>query len=159
MGIEPTTDHYWFRIMIFVQLCSPDICSLSWIFKTGCSFIHHFIFWTWIIPGSNRVWLCNSVQRSSVQPDIKSFVPFEYNLWNSAEQFHSRQSNTPFEHNLHKNHTDYWKCDKGTLKLTRTPCRKILGRSINSDWFVNSFLMLVYENIFSRLLDTKFWLN
>ena len=32
------------------------------------------------------------------------------------------------------------------------------GRSLTSDWCVNSFIMVVYENIFSRPLDRKFWL-
>ena len=35
--------------------------------------------------------------------------------------------------------------------------KRHVGRSINSDWFVNSFIMVVDEQkIFSRQLDSKF---
>ena len=34
------------------------------------------------------------------------------------------------------------------------------GKARHSDWYENSFLMVVYENsFFSRALDRKFWLN
>ena len=34
-----------------------------------------------------------------------------------------------------------------------------VGSLLNSDWFVNSFRLVVYENIFGRPLNTSFWLN
>ena len=33
------------------------------------------------------------------------------------------------------------------------------GRALDSDSAANSFIIVVYENFFSRALDTKFWLN
>ena len=36
-----------------------------------------------------------------------------------------------------------------------TPC----SMALISDWSINSFVMMVYENIISRTLDKKFWLN
>ena len=33
------------------------------------------------------------------------------------------------------------------------------GRAFYFDWIINSFIMVVYENVFSYVMDRKFWLN
>ena len=33
------------------------------------------------------------------------------------------------------------------------------GRALTSDWFINSFILVAYENYFIRVLDRKFWLK
>ena len=51
-----------------------------------------------------------------------------------------------------------WATDLPPARTTQLPLHPA-GRSISSDRFVNSFIMVVFANIFSRPLDTKFRLN
>ena len=80
---------------------------------------------------------------------IYVFIPFRVHLQNSSdEETITLHSNIPMENVSRQSNVSFFGVCKFYL---HTQFLHPAGRTLISDWFANSFVMVVYENLFFKI--------